>query len=158
MYVYINFQLILLLFMSLQTCFSSRPAIGASQDHPQLMVLLEGRNATTTIRLNEVARSDEEFQTYWNRVGLQSEQPTVDFSKVQVLFFALGTVTKGGHRLKVSEVSNSTTVESLQLLHEIPGGSCLTASVEESPFLIMSLPLTASKPELVTLEEFYNCE
>jgi len=93
-------------------------------------------------RTNYRIETQEELDTLWTLIHgtTRPALPVVDFEKNEVLAVFNGSHASGGYSVKVLEVVDSELLRTVHIEHRSPDESCVTTSVETSPYELIELP------------------
>jgi hypothetical protein len=118
------------------------PVVKNSSTDVSFVELANGDRSKVTTRVNYLIKSSSELTELWKMIDASGQPPDVDFKTDSVIAIFAGKKPTDGYSIAVSGVEDSGS-RKVSITLTNPGGSCLPAQIETSPYQIVEFPKTA---------------
>ncbi len=120
------------------------PSLSApAAQHDGYVLIASGADAkSVTQRVNYRITTGEQFDALWELAYPSKDvpEPTIDFSRVEVLAVFDGSHSAGGYGVTVNSVKEQEGRRVVDITHIEPDGSCALSGSATSPFVILQVP------------------
>lgn len=106
-------------------------------------ILAEGSQSAVTTRENYRIVSASELSELWSELRETGAPPPVDFSRYDVLALFAGTSPSAGYTIGISKAVDTATARMVYVSLGKPAGSCMSAQVVTTPYLVVLVPHSA---------------
>lgn len=120
-------------------------ALGSDQaETVSFAVLAEGTNASGVAeRKNFAVYTKDDFVRLWAMTDAgASEMPAVDFEKEYVIGVFAGEKASGGHTIKVTSVTDASSLRTIAIELTRPGAGCVVSQALTRPYQLITVPVS----------------
>jgi hypothetical protein len=138
--------------------FRSYLAMGSSPT-VTFRVLARGNDADSmTQRANYEITTPAQMSELWGDIGATpGTAPNIDFTKEEVLAIFDGTHTTSGYSIAVSDITDSGTTRTVNVIRTSPGTGCSIAPGITAPYQIIAVPISSDTLTHTDTTTTQNC-